>query len=198
MFIQRTNFRWTVTNVLIAIYMVVYILQMIFGINKTIYMYGMNGPLVLEGHQYIRLITNEFMHGSLLHLLMNSMFIYQIGNIVERILGTGRYLFLVIVTIVFADIAVLINDMINYPGSLTIGASGLGYGLIGALVAFAIMYPESQYRQLIQGLMRNIIISSIVFILADASISWAGHLGGFIGGMIAVALLVLAKKNPIW
>src|SRR5260370_25739857 len=90
---------------------------------------GASRPLPYIDGEWWRLVMWMFLHGSLLHIEMNSWVLMDIGRQVEQVYGSGRYLFLYILTgaVGFAFSAV--------RGHFSIGASGAIMGLIGLMIA---------------------------------------------------------------
>ncbi len=82
-------------------------------------------PAILRG-QVWRLITPIFLHASLMHILFNMWWLYDLGTIIERRIGWWRYIALVLV------IALASNLGQNYvSGPNFVGMSGVVYGLFG-------------------------------------------------------------------
>lgn len=81
------NTKLSVSNTLIILSCIATIWAMI---DPSIYQYGMNRTFYDQGQYGIwiaQMFTSEFLHGGMLHLLMNSVFIYYFGNILEKIIG---------------------------------------------------------------------------------------------------------------
>ena len=75
-----------------------------------------------------RLITSAFLHGGLLHITFNMLALWWLGAPVEMVLGRARYLGLYLVSGLAGATGALIAD----PNSVTVGASGAIFGLLGA------------------------------------------------------------------
>ena len=82
------------------------------------------------GHWWT-LLTAIYLHGSVLHILFNVLWIRQLGPAVEQLYGPSR---LVVIFTVAGAAGLLASNLLGLP--LTIGASGSIFGLLGALVAF--------------------------------------------------------------
>ena len=169
------------TNILIGICAVVYLIQMMnpqitgrFGLYSV--------PLSAQG--YYRIITCAFLHGSPTHLLMNMMSLYNIGTFVENRLGDRKYLTVIAASILTSGLAVV---MLSPAGTITIGFSGVIFGLFGAFVAIMIktgaIHNDAVMSTVLRMLVPNIIISLM------PGVSWQGHLGGLIGGLLAGLLV---------
>lgn len=138
-------------------------------------------PAEVASGQYWRLLTSGFLHGSLIHIAANMLSLYFLGGPLERILGRGRFLVLYLVSMLGSAVSVMLFSL---PVSLTIGASGAIYGLLGALVV-AFKRMRADLRSLIVVVAINFWIT-----FQFPGISWQGHLGGLVAGAIIGAAMV--------
>ncbi|WP_224360413.1 rhomboid family intramembrane serine protease [Hyalangium versicolor] len=146
------------------------------------------GPLVQQG-EYWRLLSCVFEHGSPFHLLFNMMVVYSLGFMLERSIGSWRFLGLCFVTALGGSALSLFVDF-DRP---MVGASGMILGWAGVMLPIA---TEQGRRQLGIWLVQMVVISLI------PGVSWAGHLGGFLFGLpcgIALKLgrAVYARALPL-
>jgi len=194
----HNNTKLSITNVLIVSYVVIFIASSLYGTQAATRDFALNARLVIDGHQYWRIFTSAFMHADIMHLFLNSYFIFTIGNGVEAMLGHVRYAFLVVFTIFTSSAVIILADW--YKGSMTytIGASGFGFGLLGLLAGFAIMYPARYYGKYLKDLFLNIGIYGIIFLISGVNVSWSGHIGGFLGGLIAALLMNMFFRKKEW
>src|SRR5580704_14481280 len=88
-------------------------------------------PAIVQGGQWWRLITAGFLHGGLLHILMNSWVLFDLGPQVNQAFGTPRFLTIYFVSTVTGYLASLYLSPTD-----SIGASAGICGLIGAMIAF--------------------------------------------------------------
>lgn len=146
------------------------------------------GPLVQQG-EYWRMLSTVFEHGSVLHLLFNMSVVYTLGMMLERAIGSLRFLGLSLVTALGASAFSLFFNF-DLP---TVGASGMILGWAGVMLPIA---TEQGRRELGMWLVQVVVISLI------PGVSWAGHLGGFLFGLpCGVALrmgrAVYARALPL-
>lgn len=127
------------------------------------------GPLVQQG-EYWRMLSTVFEHGSVLHLLFNMSVVYTLGMMLERAIGSLRFLGLSLVTALGASAFSLFFNF-DLP---TVGASGMILGWAGVMLPIA---TEQGRRELGMWLVQVVVISLI------PGVSWAGHLGGFLFGL---------------
>ena len=87
-----------------------------------------------------QLVTYMFLHGGITHVLFNMLTLWMFGLQLERDWGTRRFLKYYFYCGIAAGICVLvINILLGYWGTITLGASG---AIFGVLVAFGVMYPN--------------------------------------------------------
>ena len=97
-------------------------------------------PYVKNRGEYWRFITSAFIHTEFLHLFMNMYCIFYLGRMFETLLGPVRYLILVLVSIVMSSLATYYYSYrdSSVDNSITIGASGLFYGFLGAIIGLGL------------------------------------------------------------
>lgn len=115
---------------------IVYLLQM-FTQRTLVIGFGLIPAAVLGHFEVWRLVTYMFLHGGLLHILINMFILWMFGVAIEQAWGARRFLFYYFMT----GIAGGVFTTVFQPSSLvpTIGASGAIYGL---LAAYAVMFPN--------------------------------------------------------
>ncbi len=132
----------------------------------------------IAGGQWWRLVTAGFLHGGLLHILMNSWVLFDLGAIVEDMFGGARML----VIYFFANIAGFYVSF-RFGGGLSVGASAALFGLIGAMIALGIR-DRTSAGTAIRGLFVRWLIYGLLFSLLPG-IDMAAHVGGLVGGFLA-------------
>lgn len=144
-------------------------------------------PLLIERYGNalpLTVLTATYLHGSLLHILFNVLWIRQLGPEVGHFFGPARYF--IIYTVAGAVGFILSNLISGYP---TVGASGAIFGLFAAII----VYGRSQKTQMMSLMTRQMwqwaILLFVMGFLMSGVNNWA-HLGGFIGGWIAAQILV--------
>ncbi len=137
------------------------------------------GPAVHDGDWW-RLITSAFLHASFLHILFNMLALWWIGGPVENVMGRAKYLSLYLVS----GLAGSAGALLASPNDVTVGASGAIFGLLGAMVVI-----QWQATGSIAGPALTLIIINLVLTFAIPGISYGGHLGGLIGGVLATLAL---------
>lgn len=133
-----------------------------------------------------QLLTTMFAHAEAWHIAGNMISIFFLGPAVEHVLGRARFLAVFFVSGLTASATVL--WFANEQGA-TFGASGAVFGLLAALLVLTIA-GRGQVQTLLVWLGLNLFIT-----FAFPGISWQGHIGGFVGGLLATALIVYTPKK---
>ena len=161
---------------------------------------------------WVTVLTSMFMHGGILHLGGNMLFLWIFGNNIEDSMGRGRFL----VFYLMAGVAAVYAQSALDPGATvpTIGASGAVAGVLGA---YALLHPRARVLTLIFIVffvtlieIPAMVILGIWFILQflpavgqaaipDAAggggVAYFAHVGGFIFGLIAIKLFANRTRD---
>jgi membrane associated rhomboid family serine protease len=150
---------------------------------------------------YLAVIYSMFLHGSLLHLGGNMLFLWVFGNNIEDRMRTVPY----ILFYAAAGFAATVAHVLAQPDSTVpvIGASGAVAGVMGA---YLVLFPNVQIRSLIIFffiLFRDIPAKWLLglwfvsqfFINPNAGVAWVAHVGGFVFGA-AIAFLLRERLRP--
>ena len=143
---------------------------------------------VAEGEWY-RIISGGFLHAGLLHLGMNMLLLYLLGAQLEPLLGRVRFLTLYLACLVAGSFGVLLVQ----PTSVTVGASGAIFGLMGAALAAQRLAPHRVALANIGAL----IVINLLITFAVPNISVGAHVGGLVAGLlVGAAVIWLDTKVP--
>lgn len=145
--------------------------------SNTLILFGAKDTRYILAGQWWRLVTAGFLHGGLLHILMNSWVLFDLGPQAEASFGTNRFL-----TIYFvSNLTGYLASMYWSPFNISIGASAALCGLIGAMIALG-----TKERHSLAGALRGRYIQWVVILLIFGfvvqGIDNAAHVGGLIGG----------------
>lgn len=157
--------------------------------QRALDMLGMTGAFAWAQGRWWTLFSAIYLHGSLLHILFNVLWIRQLGPAVEDLYGRARF----VVIFTAAGVAgFVVSNALGIP--FTIGASGSIFGLLGAMVAFGRrrggVFGAMVLRQYGQWAL-------ILFVLGFfmAGVNNFAHAGGFGGGLLAGFLLSLEDQR---
>lgn len=179
-----------VTYILIVLNLMVFLYGVLHGNDELINMFGNNYELVQNGEFY-RLFTCMFVHADILHILFNMIALYSIGPVVERYYGKSKFLLIYLVSGLLGSI---FSGVFMTADSISIGASGAIFGLLGS-----ICYFTYYYRATLQGILRGsimpVIIINLVIGFLSSSIDLSAHIGGLIGGILISMAIGIGDKH---
>ena len=151
-------------------------------------------PRIDVKKEYWRFITANFVHIDIVHIFMNVYSIYYLGGrFFEPLLGSGQYFYLVLISCIATSGACYYQGkkFINSYNTITLGASGIFYGFLGAMISLGI-FVGGDFYMLLKSYM-YIIVINIAFTFLNGRVSKAGHIGGLIGGFLAMTILIGCK-----
>lgn len=180
-----------VNSLLIGIITILIILMYLLGNGatdiKTLYNFG---ALVKDGNP-LRLFTSIFLHIGILHYLMNVWALKLLGEQVEKFYGHIKVLLIFIYSGVIGNLLSLILMDSNV---ISAGASGAIFGLMGAILYFAInqrtYMGEALKKEILPVIIINILLGFMV-----TGINMYAHIGGLIGGMLISSALGIKYKT---
>ena len=181
--------RIVVTYALIVLNVIIYFLS-ISGV-LDVNLFAMNGGLVANNHEWWRIITSMFFHGSIIHLFCNMYSLYVIGNELETVIGRWKYL---VVYLLSGIISSLLSGVINGEYIYSLGASGAIFGLMASLLYFG-----NHYRLYLSNIMTRQLVPIILINLAIGFSlpyidNWA-HIGGLVGGLFSSMIVGIEGKT---
>jgi rhomboid protease GluP len=149
--------------------------------NQTLLDFGAKyGRAIVGQGQWWRLITAGFLHSGIVHILMNSWVLFDLGVAVEEAYGTSRYLVIYFVSTITGYLA----SLWWAPYILSIGASAGIFGLIGAMIAMGVRDRSSRGAAIRNMYLRWAVYVLIIGLLPFFAIDNAAHIGGGIGGFL--------------
>ncbi len=156
-----------------------------------------------NGHMFYRYVTVVFTHAFLLHIAVNMIGLYFIGNFVEKKLGSKLtiLLFFLIGTIeaITTDpIYLLFNPGYDMSTEVSAGASGAIFGLMGVGLVIC-LFSKDKFKSMKLSSKIVLAIYGVVFtyLANDEFISWTtfAHNNGFIIGIIIMLILYFASDK---
>jgi len=184
-----------VTTIILVINLVMAVLLIVTGGFDTdnLVRFGALKPiLVFERNEYYRIVIAMFLHGGFIHLLSNSFVLYYIGAYMERLVGPKKYLLIYMISGIISSLFVL---FFAEELSVTIGASGAIFGVMGGLLVLTFLRKE-WFSDHATRTIRQLIIINVVITFLLPTISIPGHMGGLIAGILLGYLI--APKSPYY
>ena len=173
-------------GILIALNLIVFIITLFFGVDaisptaQELLEVGGNRRANIANGEYWRLITSVFIHGGIMHLVMNLFGIFLTGMFLEEKVGRKN----MILYFLIAGVAGSITSVLWHDNTVSIGASGAIFGYFGLLLAFNVFKIITKDQQ---GIIWNILIFyggiSLLFGMFQG-IDNAAHFGGLIAGFV--------------
>lgn len=146
-------------------------------------------PAIVSG-QYWRLLTSMFIHIGFTHLAFNSFALYQLGTGAEYLYGRVKYLLIYLLSGLAGSIASFL-----FSPSISAGASGAIFGLLGAFLYFGRREPHIFSRGLGSGIIVALVVN-LALGLMNPGIDNYAHVGGLIGGYLVSGALGLRGDSP--
>ena len=196
-------------KIILGVMLAIQVLMTVLQPNQANWLIGTFGLILFWNGEFqperlYSLLTYAFLHGGWLHLLFNGLWIATLGSQIYRVLGLDRFLILLLTTSVLGG---LTQAFLHWgEPTLTIGASAIVFGLIGAAghvwVAPFTMSSGERLKKLFA-------FSAIMMLLnlgyaylgapgdGGSAISWEAHAGGFFAGLLIFPLLVVRRPTLV-
>lgn len=177
---KREYKEYYVTYTLIFINLAVFAVMTLAGGTtniKNLIFFGAKVNELINAGQYWRLFTSMFIHIGFTHLLFNTYALIALGKFTENIFGHRKFILIYF----FSGITGSLFSYIFSP-SISAGASGAIFGLLGAIVAYG--WKNSILRR--SGIITNLLIIlgiNLFFGMVAPGIDNFAHLGGLLGGI---------------
>jgi len=154
-------------------------------------------------YNFLTIFTSMFLHGGILHVGGNMLYLWIFGNNVEDALGHFRFVLFYLVSGLAAAVVQFSFD----PGSSVpmIGASGAVSGILGA---YLLLYPRARVKTLIFIVIfittveiPAVVLLTIWFFVQIAfshgqGVAWFAHIGGFLFGLITIKIFMIGVPRP--
>lgn len=179
----------TLTYILVGLNVIMYLITAFLSGNiidsntGVLVFLGAKVNSLIDKGQYYRLITAAFLHGGLMHIGFNMYALTALGPLVEKVFGKVKYLIIYFV-------AAISSSYLSYifSSSISIGASGAIFGLLGASLVFAVKTQDKVGREFINNIM-SVIVVNLIIGFSMANVDNFGHIGGLIGGFLISLIL---------
>lgn len=182
-----------VTKIIIILCFIAFLAMYIFGNGssdaKTLVNFGANYSELVKQGQVYRLITSAFLHIGIIHLLVNMYSLFIVGSQVETFLGKWKFLVIYLVSAISGSLLSCL-----FTTTISAGASGAIFGLLGSLLYFGLHYRlylgNSLKNQIIPIIILNLFIGFIL-----PGIDTSAHIGGLVGGYLSTMAVGIKGKS---
>ena len=182
-----------VTYIIMAVCIILFILMELSGgsTNSQILLkYGANLDILVKNGEYYRLFTCIFLHIGIMHLICNMYSLYAIGREVESLFGKVKYIIIFILSGIFGSIM----SIAFTHNTISAGASGAIFGLLGALLYFGINYRTYLGEAIKRTIIPIIVVNLIIGFFAEG-IDLAAYIGGLVGGVLVSMMVGIPDKS---
>ena len=158
---------------------------------------------------YLTLLTSMFMHGGLMHLFGNMLFLWIFGDNLENVMGRGRYLIFYLLCGLLASLAHVFST-IAFGGNPLIPSLGASGAISGVMGGYLLLFPHRRVRVIMFSMLTQVpalvaiglwfvfqLISGLGMLGSGAQeggVAYAAHIGGFIAGFLLVKLFASGRK----
>ena len=166
-----------VTFIILGLNILGLLYQFSVGETVSVYRYGMYEGALQDG-EFLRAVVSAFLHFGIYHLACNMICLVSYGFTLENRVGSGKFALIYAAGILGSAL------LINFTGGNGIhaGASGAIWGLMTATLIYNLRHGLNPAYAL-RGIVLNLVYSF------SAGVSWQGHIGGGIAGLIAAFVL---------
>lgn len=151
---------------------------------------------------YFNFLSSMFMHGDIMHIFGNMLFLWIFGDNLENLLGHVRFAAFYLV----CGLAAALAQIVMEPGSAIpmLGASGAISGVMGG---YLLLFPQRQVRAIIFNFLTTVpafvalglwigyqILSGYLAPAGQGGVAYAAHIGGFIAGVVLVKVFAIGRR----
>ena len=192
--------KYKITYILMTICVIMYAIStVLYGIEMSasdaLRFFGYNPVYVYYFKQYYRIITANFIHFGIFHIVVNCYSLYNVGTFVERVLDTVDYIIVIVASLLCTNGIPYILYLFTGFGATSVsgGISGVIFGLLGCIAALALVVGGG-FEDVFSSILPSIILMLILSVTMS-SISLSGHVCGMIGGFVSTYIILQVKKN---
>ena len=147
---------------------------------------------IFQGQYLWTFLTSMFMHGGFFHLFVNMISLLFIGSLLQKILGSKRYLAFYLIAGLFAGLFFVLTSKFFFIGDFNtyaVGASGALFGLVGLLILLTpnlpvmIMFIPIPIKMKYAG-PGILVLLWFISIAGNVPIGNTAHFGGLLAGLV--------------
>lgn len=191
---------YNITYILVITIVIIYIITSIPSfthINPWFLQWGGFESDRINEMELWRLITANLLHSNLKHLLLNCISLAIWGFLLEKSIGKTPLIVLIIFSAMFTDYF----TYIFLPGTYSIGASGIAYGMMFAfiiyLLAIELLINPEEFKKQIVSFVVLIVFQILANFYGDPNLNIWGHLGGSVAGILFMIMYIVIYRDKI-
>jgi len=169
------TYLFILVNVIITLF--IFLVDKDFSVYTLIEFGAKYNPLIAAG-EYYRLFTTMFLHGDIIHLLVNMYALKILGVNIEILYGRVKFVIIYILSGLFGTLGSFI-----FSNAVSVGASGAIFGLFGGYLYLYISHREFFSKSQLFSLFRVIGVNLLIGLIVP-NIDTLAHVWGLVGGFI--------------
>ena len=156
---------------------------------ENLFVWGANSASAVQQGEWWRMLSSMFLHSGIVHVAMNMLGLYYVGQPVERIYGTRQYL------LIYLGAGLLGSAMSLYFSAqigVSVGASGAVFGVVGALWVAVFQHKDKLPKVFTSRTVKGLglfVVYSLIQGFGTKGIDNAAHIGGLLGGALIAFIL---------
>ena len=153
---------------------------------------------------YFNFLSSMFMHGDIMHIFGNLMFLWVFGDNLESLLGHVRYAMFYVVVGMAASLAQILMDTSSVIPML--GASGAISGVLGG---YLLLFPKRGVKAIVFNVVTTVpafvalglwivyqVVLGYLSNSAGGGVAYAAHIGGFVAGFALIKVFAIGRSIP--
>ena len=151
-------------------------------------------PYIVQNGEVYRLFTSMFLHFGIEHLVNNMLVLFVLGSRLEQVIGKLRFLFIYLAGGIAGNIFSLILELRNQDFSVSAGASGAVFAVMGAMI-YVVIRNKGWLGDLSMRQILVMAVFSLYFGFTSSGVDNAAHIGGMIAGFVLAVLIWHPRKK---
>lgn len=196
---------WSPTITLLVVLGLIFLIQSAFHLQRNYWIeehFALSLDGIKHGHVW-QLLTFQFLHGGLLHILLNGFTLYSLGLFMEETIGRRRFLGLYFLSGVAGGVLQVVASLALQHNTFVVGASAGIAGLLGAFAAmfphrhltiFLLVFPVTVRAQVLLWILVG--LSLLGTVIPFGGVAHAAHLGGLLAGVVYVRFASRRSRPP--
>ncbi len=191
--------KFYISYIIIAINVLVFLLEIPFGGSESTaaaYLFGAQYTPAVLGGQWWRLFTCMFIHFGIMHLGSNMLSLFALGPWVETLMGRWRFIVIYLCSGLFGSLVTMLFELGSHDYSLSAGASGAIFGLLGMILSAIWLRPSLRRIFPVKNVLLGIGIN-LYYGIVTPNISMTAHLGGLVCGFALTAVMLALPRRSV-